>query len=63
MAADRNCDKCVYHTSGLCSRWICEGTKTIDGVKRDVLKELAEKMPYNTEAKIKIAQMLGGLEE
>lgn len=31
---DRECDKCVYHTSGSCSRWYCE-YKTVEQIKTE----------------------------
>lgn len=49
---DRECEKCVYHTSGQCSKWMCEGTVTINDVKRNTLKEISEKVADEKTLKI-----------
>ena len=37
--ADRECNRCVYHSSGSCSAWECEGTKTVKDIKTDTINE------------------------
>ena len=37
---DRECNKCVYHTSGSCSAWECTGTKTVEDVRADAIDEV-----------------------
>lgn len=39
---DRECNKCIYHISGSCSRWNCEGTETLEHHDRKLLDELNE---------------------
>lgn len=41
---ERDCNKCVYHTSGTCSRWECKGTVTRDDIRAEVLKEVENAM-------------------
>lgn len=41
---DRDCNKCIHHTSGSCSAWECTGTKTVDDVRADELAEVEEAM-------------------
>lgn len=41
---DRDCNKCIHHTSGSCSAWECTGTKTVDDVRADALAEVEEAM-------------------
>jgi len=31
---ERLCHRCVYHLSGHCSRWTCEGTTTVKDLER-----------------------------
>ena len=40
---DRDCDKCVYHTSGSCSKWECDFT-TISDIRNRTIDEIAEKI-------------------
>ena len=30
---DRNCDKCIHHTTGSCSKWTCEFKSVADVIK------------------------------
>lgn len=43
---ERNCNYCVYHSSGSCAAWECTGTKTVDDIRADerrkVFEEIAE---------------------
>lgn len=38
----RECDKCVYHSSGNCSVWECKGTVTIEDIKRQTINEICK---------------------
>ena len=44
---DRNCDKCIHHTSGMCDSWDCK-MQTVEGFKKEVrekaIEEFAEKL-------------------
>lgn len=44
---DRNCDKCIHHTSGMCSSWDCK-MQTVEGLKKEVrakaIEEFAEQI-------------------
>jgi hypothetical protein len=44
---DRNCDKCIHHTSGMCDSWDCK-MQTVEGLKKEVrakaIEEFAEKL-------------------
>lgn len=39
---DRNCNMCVFHLTGSCSRWDCEGTIT-ERMVADVLEIIKER--------------------
>lgn len=45
---DRDCNACVYHTSGNCSKWECEGTVTrqdiYDRAVKDTYKSVQEEI-------------------
>ena len=49
---DRNCDKCIHHTSGMCSAWDCK-MQTVEDVKKEArekaIEEFAEAMKKKTE--------------
>lgn len=34
---DRNCDKCIHHTSGMCDSWDCK-MQTVEDVKKEARK-------------------------
>ena len=38
---DRNCDKCIHHTSGMCDSWDCK-MQTVEDVKKEAVKEYVE---------------------
>lgn len=40
---ERNCQKCIHHISGLCSKWECEMT-TLEDYRNKVIDEFAEKL-------------------
>lgn len=42
MLNDRECDKCVYHSSGKCSQWSCNGTKTVKDIKNEAIDEFVD---------------------
>lgn len=43
--ADKNCNKCVYHTSGKCSSWECLPTtlKDVEKATVDTLLKMVER--------------------
>ena len=44
---ERNCDKCIHHTSGMCDSWDCK-MQTVEGLKKEVrektIEEFAERI-------------------
>lgn len=44
---DRNCDKCIHHTSGTCSSWDCK-MQTVEGLVKETrekaIEEFAERL-------------------
>lgn len=41
MTQERDCNKCVYSTrDGNCRKWECEGTKTVEDIKAEVIGEI-----------------------
>ena len=52
MERERECDKCIHHTSGMCSSWECK-MQTVEDVKREAVKEFAEAVLAELEAKRK----------
>lgn len=43
MAKERNCQKCIHHISGSCSKWECE-MQTLEDYRNKVIDEFAEKL-------------------
>ena len=43
MNKERNCQACIHHISGLCSKWDCE-MQTLEEYKDKAIKEFAEKV-------------------
>lgn len=41
---DRNCSKCIHHTSGSCSAWECTGTVTVEDVRKNAIEEYRKEM-------------------
>ena len=37
-SAERNCNKCIHHTSGMCDSWDCE-MQTVEDVKKEAVNE------------------------
>ena len=35
---ERNCNKCIHHTSGMCDSWDCE-MQTVEDVKKEAVNE------------------------
>ena len=46
---DRDCDKCVYHTSGSCSKWECDFT-TISDIRNRAIEEFSERLQENVDS-------------
>lgn len=38
---DRECNKCIHHTSGMCSSWDCK-MQTVDDVKKEAREKVIE---------------------
>ena len=36
--AERNCDKCIHHTSGMCDSWDCK-MQTVEDVEKEAVNE------------------------
>lgn len=51
---ERNCDKCIHHTSGMCDSWECK-MQTVEDVKKEVrektIEEFVEKLKESMEKK------------
>lgn len=42
---ERDCNKCVYSTrDGSCRKWNCEGTKTVEDIRAEVIEEFLNKV-------------------
>lgn len=41
---ERNCNYCVYHSSGSCAAWECTGTKTVDDIRADERKKVIDEI-------------------
>ena len=37
-SSERNCDKCIHHTSGMCDSWNCK-MQTVEDVKKEAVNE------------------------
>ena len=40
---NRDCNKCIHHISGMCSKWECEMT-TLEDYRNKAIDEFAEKL-------------------
>ena len=40
-SAERNCNKCIHHTSGNCDSWDCK-MQTVEDVKNEAVNEYAK---------------------
>ena len=38
---DRNCDKCIHHTSGMCDSWDCK-MQTVEGLVKETREKAIE---------------------
>ena len=52
---DRNCDKCIHHTSGMCSSWDCK-MQTVEDVKKEAVKEYVEAVVAELEKYMKASE-------
>lgn len=39
---ERNCDKCIHHTSGMCDSWECK-MQTVEGMVKETRAKAIEK--------------------
>lgn len=44
---ERDCNYCVYHSSGSCAAWECTGTKTVDDIRADERRKFAKWLSDN----------------
>lgn len=62
---DRDCNKCINHTSGMCSSWDCK-MQTVDDVKNEAVKEYVEAVVAELEKRAndndRAADRLSGIE-
>ena len=56
---DRNCDKCIHHTSGMCDSWDCK-MQTVEGLKKEVREKAIEEFAERLKRRYPIAS--NGLE-
>ena len=47
--AERNCDKCIHHTSGNCDSWDCK-MQTVKDVKNEAVNEYVKAVVKELEA-------------
>lgn len=43
MNKERNCQKCIHHISGLCSKWDCE-MQTLEDYRNKAIDEFVKKI-------------------
>lgn len=60
---ERNCDKCIHHTSGMCSSWDCK-MQTVEDVKREArekaIEEFKEAVNFPKTMNLKPCPFCGG---
>lgn len=49
---ERNCEKCIYHISGSCSKWDCEMT-TLEDYRKSIIDECLSVMQAKDDVMIK----------
>ena len=49
---DRNCDKCIHHTSGMCDSWDCK-MQTVEDLKKEVREKAIEEFAVALKEKCK----------
>jgi len=49
---DRNCDKCIHHTSGMCDSWECK-MQTVEDVKKEAREKAIEEFAVALKEKCK----------
>ena len=64
---ERNCDKCIHHTSGMCDSWDCK-IQTVEDVKKEArekaIEEFAEKLKEKVSSHyVDCDGYFGGIEE
>ena len=54
-STERNCNKCIHHTSGMCDSWDCK-MQTVEDVKKEAVNEyvkaVVEKLETDSSAKL-----------
>ena len=49
---DRNCDKCIHHTSGMCDSWDCK-MQTVEGLVKETREKAIEEFAVALKEKCK----------
>lgn len=52
---DRNCDKCIHHTSGMCDSWECK-MQTVDDLKKEVREKTVDEFSEQIKARAHSAE-------
>ena len=47
---ERNCDKCIHHTSGMCDSWDCK-MQTVEDVKKEAREKAIEEFAEQIKAR------------
>ena len=52
---ERNCNKCIHHTSGMCDSWDCK-MQTVEDVKKEAVNEYVKSVAaeLKTDSSIKL---------
>ena len=48
---ERNCNKCIHHTSGMCDSWDCE-MQTVEDVKKEAVNEYVKSVVEELEDRV-----------
>ena len=51
---ERNCDKCIHHTSGNCDSWDCK-MQTVEDVKKEAVNEYVKAVVEELEKELSLA--------
>ena len=51
-STERNCDKCIHHTSGECDSWDCK-MQTVEDVKKEAVNEYTKSVVAELEKELK----------
>ena len=51
---ERNCNKCIHHTSGMCDSWDCK-MQTVEDVKKEAVNEYVKSVVEELEKELSLA--------